>query len=237
MKNAFKNREMIFLALGIFLVGWAIFGLKARNGRSLEITQIAPPAKMSVVSTRGSPVVHRGVDKNEEAAVPREITGCFTQNYQHRPTAGHVDRESCAQHDNVVSLDPTIKALCVRVDGVPVSFDRKKDKILIGPLAGPDSVVSVSYCLGQSRCLAPCQIPKDGFMNAIGAGEDSEPAAPALLVSWDPGDSGPAKDVTADMDVDDPVPSQPVQSQLSRFSDWFESAKRPGCTTTLVSVR
>ena len=176
-----------------------------------------------------------------EQTIPKDVTGCFTQNYQHQPTAGHVDRESCASHANVLTLDPSIRALCVRVDGVPVAYERKKEKILIGPLAGPDSVVSVSYCLGKSTCQTPCQIPKDGFMSAIGAGEDVEPQAPAVLVNWDPGDSDSARDVTAGIDVGDEGGEHGNRSKepkhaLSQFKDWTPSAKRPGCSTTLVSV-
>ena len=244
LKELLREKKRAGLAFGIFLLVWAVFGVHVlKKGPEIVLSEVLmtplkTPGATHVLKfgERGPATGSKSVSELEQS-IPKDITGCFTQNYQHQPTPGHTDRESCAQHANVVTLDPAIHALCVRVDGVPVAYERKKEKILIGPLAGPDSVVSVSYCLGKSTCQTPCQIPRDGFMSAIGAGEDAEPQAPAVLVNWDPGDTDSARDVTAGIDEGDEHPKEKESKHaLSQFKDWTPSAKRPGCSTTLVSV-
>ncbi len=104
------------------------------------------------------------------AAAPRG--SCFTLSFTHPKAPGHEDLDDCAQHRNLVrapQAEANPQTVCVRVDGTPVAFERTPKGFLLGPVAGPQSTITVRYCLGKPTCIDPCQAPRDEFMAALGA--------------------------------------------------------------------
>jgi hypothetical protein len=154
---------------------------------------------------------------NDQTAVNQQITaapvapsqGCFKFQYDHRD-AGHKDMATCSAHRNtfkpllsdrfsIEDLKVKNNNICVRVDGVPVKFQRVKDIIQIGALPGPESKVSVAYCIGKAKCSESCVIPRDQFMEAL-SGSDDEGRAFAAA-KWDDKDNTD-KDVTAGLSAE-----------------------------------
>ncbi|MGZ3688699.1 MAG: hypothetical protein ACXWP5_12445 [Bdellovibrionota bacterium] len=116
---------------------------------------------------------------------------CFTLDYHHLPTAGHIDEESCSQHRNLLKLKHSRPlAVCVRVNGRPVRFQRVKgrsDELMLEPVAGPQSKISIRYCTEKSGCPAQdCKVPKDEFMSALGGEANDGPADGGV---WDPSEA------------------------------------------------
>lgn len=112
-------------------------------------------------------------------AQPVAASGCFEMNFHHRKLPTHADAESCQRHKNRLKLAhplKELKALCVRIDGDAVPYEKIAkidDEILVAPLAGPNSMIKVSYCMGSAKCgdfKESCKIKprKDAFLEAVG---------------------------------------------------------------------
>ncbi len=132
--------------------------------------------------------------------------------------------------------DINMKTVCVRVNDVPVKFDRvgHGNEFMIGSIAGPQSVISVKYCTGKTTCAESkkddCVVPKDEFLDAIGGG-DSEDGA---VAKWENGDNaGDAKlnsDVKRELaDIDDAATDN-HGAKNAVFKDWIEDKPAtPAC--------
>jgi hypothetical protein len=123
---------------------------------------------------------------------------CFTVGFKHKALAAHRDGEACLNHDNAFKIEHArlnTKTVCVRVNGTPVKHTLVKSKpglVVIGPVAGPESLVTVRWCTDKTTCKENCAVPKDDFMDAIGGMED----AAGAYVQWDAADGkkGPSAD-------------------------------------------
>jgi hypothetical protein len=118
--------------------------------------------------------------------------GCFTLAFKHQDLPGHQNGEACTQHKNLLALPSqklSAKSLCVRVNGTPVkfAFDSKKNHVLLSSIAGPRSEITVRYCTGGATCAEDCTVPRDEFMEALGA-VDTNGSKPT--VAWDIRNSG-----------------------------------------------
>ncbi len=181
------------------------------------------------------------VQKNGQAPVgPAPLDGCYTVTFKHKEISGHGDREACSAHKNslVLAGDEVLaalprklsgKALCVRVDGVPVKYEQAKDTLVFGAVAGPQSVISVQACLGKADCKLNCVVPKDEFMDAIGAAEEEAGRAVASA-KWDPNDKEEDHDASADVDED--LKNHGLAERKSPlFRDWLVVGHSPRCET------
>lgn len=119
-------------------------------------------------------------------AVPAPVVvadTCTTQIFTHHSAEGHEDGEACLYHKNLIHLtglqgEINPKSLCVRANNKPVKFkfvaQKQGPQILLGAVAGPKTQISVTYCTGRMTCASDCTVPKDDFMEAIGAAETDE---------------------------------------------------------------
>lgn len=133
--------------------------------------------------------------------------GCFSRKFVHKKMSSHSDGEACTQHQNILSLqfpeEITLNknSICVRVNGTPVHFKKLKGKtnsskehhLLIGAVAGPNSVITARYCLGSTSCPEDCKVPKDDFMDAIG-GITETGMDPNNYTHWESDKKGPGKE-------------------------------------------
>ncbi len=119
---------------------------------------------------------------------------CHTMEFKHEHLRAHDSGEPCLEHRNVLtlkedSLNP--KSVCVRVNGKAIQHQVVRNpkvanewKVVFGPHAGPNAVVTTTYCSIGAQCSEGCKIPRDDFMEAIGGGVGSlDGNLPA--VSWD----------------------------------------------------
>ncbi|MBI4924331.1 MAG: hypothetical protein HY843_00275 [Bdellovibrio sp.] len=121
-----------------------------------------------------------------EKPIPLKKT-CFILTFHHKPLASHSSDDACLEHNNLISLAHSQildKSLCIKIDNVPVAHQimpqknkLRKNKVnnievLIGPVAGPNSVITAHYCLKGSICKEECKIPKDKFMESLGVAQD-----------------------------------------------------------------
>jgi len=152
---------------------------------------------------------------------------CFEIVFRHKTVATHPDEEACAQHKNVLKLPHAGAAsLCVRVDGTPVRHQLLANgEVLVGPVAGPKATITASYCLGRQRCSRDCAIPRDEFLDAIGA---STRAAPADAGRWDPEDPADAETAALAKKIETELPDEIGSDGLYLFRDW-ESRLTQGC--------
>ncbi len=185
-------------------------------------------------------------------ATTAEPPNCFTVSYRHKPMAAHSDDESCSRHKNEIHLKHSAyntASLCVRVDDKPVPFATLKDHpdtVVIGPQAGPHSLITARYCLGKSFCKDGCKVPKDEFMDAIGGLAEDSPKKANLGV-WDPkSPSEKNKDIMNQLDPQ--LKQELAETDAGRsgsvylFKDWVqenewaaascEGLKSPGALQT-----
>lgn len=170
---------------------------------------------------------------------PKEIpVTCFVESFKHKPTPGHESEEACSHHKNLLKLshsDINMKSVCVRVNDVPVKFDRggHGNEFVIGSIAGPQSVITVKYCTGKTACAETkkddCVVPKDEFLDAIGGGDPDDGA----VAKWDNTDTaGDAKlnsDVKRELaDIDDTATDN-HGANASIFKDWIAEKPAPAC--------
>jgi hypothetical protein len=138
------------------------------------------------------------LQKTPTSTPPQTITEvistptCFKLEFNHPKTAGHNSDESCSQHKNLLKLGHTQynkKSVCVRVNNTPVKFEihpKNSDQLLVGAVAGPDSKISVSYCLQENLCKEDCVVPRDEFMDALSGGISEDGKA----IAWDDSQEG-----------------------------------------------
>lgn len=215
--------------------------------------------KAAPLTTTGADTPRRALSpKDELASITRGATAqpvaappepeCFTETYKHPKADGHGRASDCLNHQNLIRFAREARdarSVCVRVDGTPVRFKTlsgAKGKgiagVVFGPIAGPETVVSVRYCTRKGTCVEPngaraiddCKIPKDEFLAAIG-GDDGEEEAPsgksARVAQWDPAD-------TDEGDISDEVDRE-LRKELhgdpdvKPFEGWKSGGATPAC--------
>jgi hypothetical protein len=182
----------------------------------------------------GMPAAPGGVAAGAPAApaVPAKPPAqCFVLSFHHKAMASHATDEDCLQHRNLLQLhDSKLNpaTLCVRVNGKPVKYSRpERDQLVIAPVAGPKSTITVSYCVAKAKCAEDCTIPKDEFLAAIG-GDEADAKAPAAV--WDSEDAAEAEatDKAAKAEAE-------VRKELGDggdetvFSGWTSEEAKPAC--------
>ena len=120
---------------------------------------LAPQKSQAPQAQAPAPVLAPAAVPAAPAAPQAPAPTCFNQTFTHKELASHSDGEACSQHRNRIAIrhagvNPS--ALCVRVDGTPFKFKAVKDKknkdgltIVFGPVAGPQSRIVASYCVGK----------------------------------------------------------------------------------------
>jgi hypothetical protein len=228
------------MRFGLFIVGFVVLGLGVWMLRVKPANQNSgTQSELSKTTTRLT--ITNPTTTNPTTIVPNPVgtttvktTGCYTTNFKHQRLKGHSNRESCGRHKNIIPLAELrargdLNGICVRVDGTPVKFMREKSLLVVGPVAGPDSIVSVQYCVGKSTCTGECSVHEDSFMSAIGvvAGDAEEEAR------WDPSDKNSDSDVTLALDgelkreLNDEV-------ELSAFKGWLQISESSGCSMVVT---
>ncbi|HTL11948.1 MAG TPA: hypothetical protein VL588_05650 [Bdellovibrionota bacterium] len=177
------------LATGILLL---LSGCMEQGQGPSGSTQQAAPGKPAVESIPaqtpaapgGSKPTHTAAPSSPEVAkapapaAPVIHDDCHVVTFKHQDLASHRDGEACLHHRNLLKIPAERlngRSVCVRVNNKPVKFalDKKHaGQILIPAVAGPESVISVSYCTGKLTCAEDCKVPKDEFLAAIGGADD-----------------------------------------------------------------
>lgn len=194
--------------------------IQPENKESGEVTD--PDATVGKRSSKGTSTTKAHEERKPE---------CFVVTYKHQKTSGHDSEESCLQHRNLLVLPhEKVNSLCVRANNVPVRFERSKKKtneIVLAPVAGPDVVLTASYCTGESKCPDPCVIPKDDFMDALGGADGDS----GQVAKWD---SGAADDKEADVAAHLDTEMQNELNRLDRvdrsiFAGWKGNSTAKTC--------
>ncbi|MGK5084951.1 hypothetical protein WDW37_16810 [Bdellovibrionota bacterium FG-1] len=187
------------------------------------------------------------------AALPTPVVpqdNCFTVSFHHKEMTSHPDEESCSHHKNWLKFkrpDINPKSVCVRVNGTPVHYLAVKDhadEVIIGSIAGPKSKVTVRFCTGKlmgcdklADIQKDCVVPKDEFMEAIGANTGEK--ADARLGQWDPknpsdreGDvmarlDGQVKKELENLEANNELTGRAPANEL--FKDWLNEAETTAC--------
>lgn len=155
------------------------------------------------------------------------VHNCFRIAFQHKAVSTHGSDESCSHHKNLIKIDRAgidSKSLCVRVDGIPISHQLTKNKIILGALAGPRSKITVDYCLRGSSCNEDCVVPRDRFLDALGA----DPHTLVQHVKWDPNDKSESSDITKEIDPEI-MKEMREAGEEEVFEGWVASPEMKGC--------
>lgn len=184
---------------------------------------------------------HLGTNLPQVTQQAEEASGCYTVSFKHKKIDSHANGVACTKHKNLLSLGEGLainpKSICLKVNGVPVKFNRNPsnaNEIVFGSIAGPDSVVTARYCIGKSNCGEKCVVPKDDFLDAIGAGTDEfDDEMP--VVQWDPNKD--KKVAKKDEKVDSELKS--LKTEMAKgsvsierqnfFKDWLGNKPERSC--------
>ena len=130
------------------------------------------------------------------------------------------------------------KSVCVRLNGTPVTYEFVQEKgkagisgIMLGPIAGPESKISVRYCLGVKKCNEECKIPHDEFMDAIG-GTNPDADLKIPVVKWDPTDAAADNDAVAEVDAD--LQKELSDADITVFEGWIGNDEAISCKERLA---
>lgn len=174
------------------------------------------------------------------AAIPAApVPSCQTLTFHHKSTTGHATAEACHHHRNQLVL-PTnrkyaLKTMCVRVDGKPVRFSSSQPgglmTLLLGPVAGPDSQITVRYTEGSERCNADCALteaeaPHDGFMDAIGGTAPAKnEEGKAKVAAWGKDGKDDDADLSGELDADLRAELSDENAELLVYNGWAADAE------------
>lgn len=237
-KNELKSRiiagAVLALVIGVGVRRVTIPVTSVSNGLPLEITaevakDVAPRAADSSSNShsQGVPVLKAvGVPGDSAPKVAQEVrSGCFIAKFEHHRMRGHTTREECSRHQNEIVLSQESglfrafqekSAVCVKLNGTPLEFEKKGNRIVFGNVAGPDSVVTIQYGLGGSKCTDSCAPKKDAFLSAVGADEDDASAGNG---QWDAADRDDVDLGTEFADLLEAEKRQP-RGALASSTDW-----------------
>jgi hypothetical protein len=139
-------------------------------------------------STSGKP----GEANKTAETKPVKQNDCFAYEYHHTEAAAGKDIEDYLDYTNAFVLEHgpvNPKSVCVKVNQKPVKFKMAKYKgqpeIQIGSVVGPESVIRVSYCVGQAPCKEACAVKANRFMDDLTADNDDQ--QDTFKESWDAG--------------------------------------------------
>ena len=256
-KNELKSRLVAGAVLAVVIgigVRWVANPVTSvSNGLPLEITaemaKDAAPRDVAHDRSRNEPsngiplLKAAGVPANPAPDAAHEVrSGCFLAKFEHHRMRGHTTREECSRHQNEIVLSQESGVLrafqektpvCVKLNGTPLEYEKKGNHIVFANVAGPDSVVTVQYCLGGSKCTDPCAPRKDAFLSAVGADEDDASAGNG---QWDAADRDDDDLGTEFADLLDAEKRQP-RGALASSTDWSADSVSAGCSHTSVSSR
>ena len=252
--NSTKLKAAIKVLLGALLLCSLIFAVRnsrhaSVNSEKHEQTQGNPAVTGPSASTASTSIAQEAAKTPISAAIDTASaektkaveTGCFLANYHHKELTGHKNPKDCALHKNYIHLKATglnTKSVCVRLNGTPVAYEFVQEKgstgisgIMLGAIAGPDSKISVRYCLGVKKCNEECKIPNDEFMDAIG-GTNPDADSKVPVVKWDPTDAASESDAVAE--VDSELQKELTDADLSVFEGWIGNDEAISCKERLA---
>ena len=172
--------------------------------------------------------------------------GCRQINFRHQ----HPGKNSAeCSHQNSITIPENLRlnpdsfsVQCLRVDEKAVDYKRDGLTLSFAALVNPDSVVSVLYCVGKTKCVkSNCQSAKDPFLAAIGADVPSRrkiQAHEAIEAKWDSADSEIDRDVSANL-PQELLPGQAGVIKRSQivFKNWNVSSVQEACQEIVASAR
>jgi hypothetical protein len=200
------------------------------------------PPIPGMTSDSGAPGARQAATMPKESAPP--APNCFSLTFRHKPMPSHKDEEACSQHQNMLRLPHpsgtriNAASVCIRVNGTPVRHKRsaeRADEYVIGAVAGPKAVITARFCVGKASCGEPCSIPRDEFLEALGAGDAAEGEAPAAR--WEAADAGEGA-ARLDAEVRKELSElEAAGAESSVFREWVAEQDAPGCAAgTKVSA-
>ena len=239
--NAGKPKFKIIVALGLgaFILGLVLFicfrGEQKEQLVSRENSdQIVSKKKMNIEARNESKSVHtqativKDLLDSSSKVTTEAAPICSSIIFRQKQAAKGND--DFTEHRNAIEFsfeNISKNQICLRIDDVPVAFERQKNSLIFGPVAGPKSTVTVQYCSNSKTCPLKCVVPKDSFAESIGAAEEEkEGRAPAA--KWDPSDREEDLDAVAavDRELQEEVS---VVHELPIFKDWITVSQQSTC--------
>jgi hypothetical protein len=157
-------------------------GVAGNGGNGTVAGNGAGVAANHAVDANGKPIVE---------AKPVKQNDCFAYEYHHTEAAAGKDIEDYLDYTNAFAVEHgpvNAKSVCVKVNQKPVKFKitqyKGQQEIQIGSVVGPESVIRVSYCVGQAPCKEACAVKANRFMDDLTADNDEQDS---FKESWDAG--------------------------------------------------
>ncbi|MGE0616226.1 MAG: hypothetical protein AB7P04_11360 [Bacteriovoracia bacterium] len=209
-------------------------------GGLLGPVKVASPGQPGAAGTPGTMTAAPGTPTNVTTApaVEKIADDCYKMTFKHQKLSSHENGEACTMHRNQFALQGekiNRASVCVRVNGTPVKFEWAKgkgDQVVIAAIAGPKAVITAQYCTGRIMCGEECKVPKDAFMEAIGATDDNGSELP--VVQWDahnPDKKQAKEEATLDQELEgfkkELAEHNPAEAKV--FSGWTPDAPNPTC--------
>ncbi|OFZ71412.1 MAG: hypothetical protein A3K03_05625 [Bdellovibrionales bacterium RIFOXYD1_FULL_44_7] len=209
------------------------FGCSKKTGQTTSVETKEDGQASIAKATSAMPVGQTAAsDRKSGTAGEVEKPSCLTFIYKHKRDSAHSSDEVCSGHRNLIRIANqkiNARSICARVDGTPVAFQiasKVKDgtHLVIGPVVGPDSKVSVSFCEGNAKCKEKCVVPKDQFLQAIGG----DTGIQQVNAKWDPNDKENNDDVNQELD-DEIKRELADDSDLPIFDGWIIEKEAASC--------
>lgn len=220
--NGNKNKAIVTVVVALIAVACIALYLKGRSG-----SQSTPSEQTSGVKTLD------GSDKSKFTPGGSKHASLPGAGQSEAPVAPEapcklvrmkpVDGKGTYRKNLLVLSDTELnsKTICVKVDGTPVKFSlyqKKANQILIDGVRGAKAEIQVRYCRDKQLCKEDCKIPRDEFMDALGATDDKDDSN----ARWEDGkESDSEKDVAKQMNMfkeDLKAIEAKAMSQMSKWS-------------------
>lgn len=140
----------------------------------------APKDGAKEISQNALPGTEATADAPGQAVEKIPTTGCGKITYRQKVKKSELSGdEDPSEQKNLISFRESnveTKNICVRMEGMPIPFQRKKETITFGAVSSTTSGVTIEFCRGKSQCNIQCPIKQDSFADALGVGNSRDAA-------------------------------------------------------------
>ncbi len=166
-----KNKKTIIIILGITAIITGIM-VQSRKKTVSDQTQTTLSETAGIQDKTGTselgsqvPEVNTGIKTNG---------ACFRNTYQHLSKNRNRDLEEFMNDLNAFQMDDlkiNPGSVCVKVNHKPVNHKIVKTgnrkEVLIGSVVGPESIIEVLYCIGETTCKETCKVSNENKVDEL----------------------------------------------------------------------
>lgn len=222
-----KNK--ISIAVVIILLALAGYYFKNKSTTTHDQSGTTTESSDSKSPSHGDPT-DAGKSKSADAptgAPQKETPACQIVKMKLAEGSKGNFRKNLLQLGSDAVVNP--KSLCVKIDGTPVKFtlhQKKPNQVLIGGVRGAKAEITVRYCRDKNLCKDDCKIPRDEFMDALGASDDGDSGA-----RWDDGKAGDnEKEVAKQMNMFKEDLKAIEAKAMANMSKWEVKDSQAACS-------